>query len=451
MINTEQIFIEIERSFDAFIEQRTPQVQELWRQFIAIHPADIAQFLGRLDKDQSSKLVTMMPQELLTTVFEHCSDYMKVFILSFLPDAMRRHLLQATPIDELTDFFELLSDEELKHYLQLLNERERRQVLSLLKFSPQSAAGIMDIDVLTLREDFTVEKSIHILQRLKPRLELHQQLYVTNRENQLVGYIGLEDLVLRNPKDQLKTFMKQSEIVVSADEDQEEVAKHMIHYHLVTVPVVGDNNYFLGVVPSQTLAEIIEQEASEDVYRISAMTPITRPYFETSFFRILYERSYILIILLLAQSISTMIIHYYEATLIGFLLPFITMLTSAGGNSSSQTSAVVIQGMASEEIDQSNVARFLRREMRMALLIALILGSVAFIRVYFTHHNLLGSTVVSLSLTLIVLVSVILGSGLPIILKRFGVDPAFAAGPFLATIMDILGIFIYCLIGSFFF
>jgi magnesium transporter len=238
--------------------------------------------------------------------------------------------------------------------------------------------------------------------------------------------------------------------VAQAQEDQETVAKKMIHYHQMTVPVVGDQNIFLGIIPSDTLVEVLEKEASEDVYRISAMAALTNSYFDTPFFRLLWERGAILIALLLAQTFSTMIIDHYQANLCGFLMFFITMLISTGGNSSSQTSALVIQGMASGEINRSNIQRFFSRELRMAGMLSLTLGIVSFIRVYLTYHNFWGSVVVSLSLALIVLFSVVLGSGIPILLKRLRLDPAFAAGPFLATLMDILGLLIYCYISSLF-
>jgi magnesium transporter len=178
------------------------------------------------------------------------------------------------------------------------------------------------------------------------------------------------------------------------------------------------------------------------------MTPIKYPYFETPFFKILWQRSYILIFLLAAQSLSSIIIKRYEQTLAGFLMYFITMLISTGGNSSSQTSALVIQGMAAGEITPDNFGRFLKRECRMALLIAFILGLFSFARVYLTYSNLIGALAVSTSLSIIVLVSVLLGSGIPIILKKINIDPAYAAGPFLATIMDICGLLIYCYISK---
>src|SRR5690606_32370029 len=180
------------------------------------------------------------------------------------------------------------------------------------------------------------------------------------------------------------------------------------------------------------------------IQKMAAMTPLPRPYFEKPFFQSLYERSRILVILLLAGSVSTTIMGIYEATLTEMLLFFVPMLTSVGGNTSNQTSAVAICGMASGEFDQSTMKLFLRREFIMASFLSIILGMTAFARVYFTTGQMWQSIVVSLTLSVIVLVSVTLGSAMPFMLQRLGIDPAFSAGPFLATIMDILGVFIYC-------
>jgi magnesium transporter len=191
--------------------------------------------------------------------------------------------------------------------------------------------------------------------------------------------------------------------------------------------------------------DVLVEEASEDVQKMAAMTPLTRPYFETSFFQSLYERSYILGILLLAGSVSTIIMRMYESTLTEMLLFFVPMLTSVGGNTSNQTSAIAVCGMASGEFDHNTMKHFLRREFMTAFFLALILGVIAFVRVYSTRGvSLWENVVVSFTLAIIVLVSVMLGSAMPFILKRCNIDPAFSAGPFLATIMDIVGILIYC-------
>lgn len=418
----------------------------LWHELLKLHPADITQLFTMLDTDEFKPLFLALPDAVRKGVFAEFSDIQKIFCLSFLDDHARTALLGSMPIDELTDFFDSLSDDELKRYLKLLHRKDREQVLSLMQFNPESVGGIMDTNVLTLMQDFTVEKSIQILQRLQPRRELHQQIYVTNQENQLVGHIRLEDLVLKSPKTRLAAILRPNELVAQVTQDREEVAKQMLHYSLTTVPVVGSNAVFLGIIESQTLIEIIEEEASEDIYRISALSPIKHTYFETSFTRLLLQRSSILLMLLVLQSLSTMIIEYYQATLCGFFMYFITMLISTGGNTSSQSSALAIQGMATGEIAGSTIWRFIKRELIMALMIALILGTFSWLRIYLTHHDMLGSVIVSVSLGMIVLVSVMLGSCMPIVLKKLGMDPAHSAGPLLATLMDIVGLFVYCLI-----
>lgn len=447
---SEKIFDQVLEHIEVVIEQEAPLGLALWEVFIQEHPADIAEFMTNLELEQVRGIFLNLPSQLRVDVFQDLSDSLKIFCLSFLDDGTRTEILNDTPLDELTDLFDQVSDEELKQYLRLLHKNDRDTVVALMQFNPESAGGIMDTDVLTLMQDFTVEKSIQVLQRLKPDQDLHRSIFVTNQDNQLVGHINLEDLVLQNPSQRISSFVRKNELVVGVGEDQEMVAQDMVHYGLMTVPVVGTNNLFLGVISSDTLVDVIEQEASENVYKMAAMAPIKETYFETSFFRMFYERSIILIALLIAQTFSSIILHRYQDTLSEFLWIFITMLISAGGNASSQTSAIVIQGLASGELTSVNMWRFLRREFAMAGVIALVLGVFSFGRIMVTHgtDRLLGAFAVSVSLAVIVLVAVILGSCIPLILRRLRIDPAFSAGPGLATIMDVLGLLIFCYISK---
>ncbi|KKP35878.1 MAG: Magnesium transporter [candidate division TM6 bacterium GW2011_GWF2_32_72] len=442
------IFENILQNLDEVINFSTPEAKALWEQFISFHPADIALFFARVDRNAFSLIFNKLPGDVRVEVFSHFSEPMRALAISFLSDEDKEFILRSTDIDELTDLFEYLSDEELKKYLSMLTSQDRKMVLSILKFEPDSAGGIMDVDVFSLVKDMTVSKIIHVLQRLKPEKEVHDEIYVTDRDNKLIGHIHLRDLVMQNPNAKLEDFFEENELVALADQDQEEVVKQMLHYSLMTIPVVDKEGHFLGVIPTETLVDVIEEEASEDVYKMSAMAPIKYPYFDTSFFKMFYERSFILVALLLAQSISAIISHRYESTLSGFLMFFMTMLTSTGGNVSSQTSAVVIQGMAAGEIDKYNFWRFLKKEFFMAAMIALVVGIAGFGRVYATDGNVWGSLTVSLALAVIVMTSVVFGSCIPLILKSLKLDPAFSAGPFLATVMDILGLLIYCYIGS---
>lgn len=422
----------------------------LWHELLKIHPADVARFLTDLDREDAQQLFAQLPHTFRLAVFEELTTKMQVHMLATLDEQAKIDALNRLPAEALTDLFDILSDEDLKKYIELLHKKSRERVLSLMQFHPESAGGIMDVEVISLRQGFTVEKCVNILQRLRPSRDIYQQIYVTNNENQLVGYIKLEDLVLHLPKTPISSFMRKNELVAEAHEDREVIAKQMVHYSLMSIPVVDAQDHLLGVIPSSTLVDVLVEEASEDVQKMSALAPLKYPYFETPFIRLLLERSSILLALLLAQSFSTTIMRAYSSTLeFGMLLYFTTMLISTGGNASSQTSAVVLQGMISGDINSSNFKRFIKREMLMAFMLAGILSVAAFARGLWSECSYLESFAISTSLALIVMVSVSIGSCIPIILKRLNIDPAFAAGPFLATLMDVLGILIYCMVTRF--
>lgn len=449
-MNTQQILEEIRANIKTVISRDSDLGQSLWKEFLKVHPADMVYFFSDIDPEEFQALFSELPKDLKLEVFKEFSDGMKATSLTFMTEHDKVDALNELPVDKLTDLLELLSDEEFKNYYSLLHKQSRAKVLSLLKFHPESAGGIMNTEVLSLVKDFTVEKSIKILQRVRPSRDIHQQIYITDGNHHLVGYINLEDLVLNAPQTKIASFVKENEFVAQAHEDREAIAKQMVHYGLMTIPVVGEGNIFLGAIPSETLVDVLVEEASEDVLKMSAVTPLKYPYFETPFFRIVYERGYILAALLIAGSFSGLILQAYEETLGVLLISFIPMLISAGGNTSSQTSAMVIQGMTSGEIRDSNMYRFLRRELLIAAMLAVILGIIGFVRVYWTSKQLLHSVVVSFALGLIVMLSVTLGSCIPFVLRRFNIDPAFSAGPFLATIMDILGVMIYCYVTRLF-
>ncbi len=448
-MDTQKTLDQVADNIDTVLQEDSPLGVLLWQTFVNLHPADIAQFLSDSDRDTVRGLFLKCPHPLRIQVFSYLSDSMKVFCLSFLDDTEREEILSGLPLDELTDFFDELSDEELKSYLKLLHKTDREKVISLMRFDPDSAGGSMNTDVLTLMQDFTIERSIQILQRLQPSIELHQHIYVTNQENALVGHINLEDLVLKNPKTRLSEILRKNSLVAGVNDDREKIAHQMVHYKLMTVPVVGENDVFLGVIPSDTLVDILEQEAADDVYKISALTPIRHTYFETPFAQLLYQRSSILIVLFLVQIFSTLIMHYYGKLLAGFLVLFIPMIQSTGGNSSSQSSALAIQGLSSGEINDANIHRFLRREMVMAGIIGVTLAVVSFFRVFLLHtSHFFANLAVSVALGIIVVVSMLLGSIIPVILRKFKLDPALSAGPFLATLMDVLGLLIYCFVSQ---
>lgn len=444
--NTADTTAMIVQHVDEVVQGSTDLGRSLWQSFLEMHPADSAQVLTYISDQNLKHLFLKLSQPKQLEIFEELDDHDKEKVLLFLDDIHKAFILRQTPIDDLTDLFDQMSDKDLKKCLEILHKKDRQKVLSLLKFPADSAGGIMTLDFIPLMQDMTVGKAVSLLQRIKPNIDLHRQFYVTDQQNKLVGYINLEDLVLKSAQTRLSSILKQVPYVAHAQEDQEQIAQKMVHYHMLTVPVVNEQMYLLGVIPEDTLIDVIQQEATEDVQRMSA-APVTTSYFEVPFWYLLYQRSFILGVLLIFESVTSIIVGHYESVLSPFLIMFFAMLVSTGGNTSGQTSAIAIQGMSTGDINASNTKKFIWRELFIGVLLATILGLVAFGRVYFLHGELLSSVIVSVSLALIVLMSVLLGACLPVLLKRFGIDPAFSAGPVLATVMDILGIFIYCYVA----
>lgn len=445
-MSQKKIFSDIIENFNTIIEQ-DPILEELWQEFLKIHPADIAQFLTQINKEKAFKIFSIIPNKIKFEIFSYFSEVSKVSFLSSVPDSSKRSILSSLALDELTDLFDYFSDQELKDYLKLLHKKDREKVISLMQFDPDSAGGLMHTDVLTLMKDLTIEKSINILQRLQPKKEFHSIIYVVNLDDELIGYIKLEDLVLKKPSTKLSTIIKDIKLSINVNEQKEKIASDMSKYKLDIAPVVSDNNIFLGVIDSEALVDIIEQIALEDTYKISALSPIKNTYFETRFFKLFFKRIPILTILLLTQTFSTLILSYYESMIGSFLMIYLTMIASTGGNASSQTSVLVIQGLNSGEISDSNIFKFLKREVLMACAIGFTLAIITFIRVFIVSPDtskLLEIFTISVSIATIVLFSVVLGSIIPIILKKLKLDPALSAGPFLATLMDIFGLLIYC-------
>lgn len=449
-MNSKNILNDVRDNIAAVIALDSALGESLWQAFLQIHPADIADFLSTISRPDAQKLFAKLPKTIKMAVFENLSDFMKGVLVAAMSDQEKVEAFRSLPRDELADLFDQFSDEELKQYLNLLGKEVREQVISLLQFEPDSAGGIMTTDVLTLRHDFTVDQAIALLQRVQPKQDIHQQLFVVDKEHNLLGHINLQDLVLQKPQTRVSDFMRNNELVIRDNEDQEQVAKEMVHYGLITVPVVSETNKFLGVISSEQLVDVLVEEATEDVQRMASLPPMKYPYFEIPFWKVLYLRSYVLIALLIAESFSGTLLRYYDYIVkFGILGSFLPMLISAGGNSGSQTSAVVIQGLASGEITFGNMFRLLRREFCVSALLAAILGALSFLRAYWVGGSWIECVAIGGSLSLIVLLSSLLGSMIPFLLRRFQIDPAFSAGPFLATLMDILGIVIYCHVSNF--
>lgn len=450
MLKIKKILFQIENNIDSVIVEDTALGKDLWNILLLQHYADIAMLIGKLDEDRQLALFKKLPLELSTKVFRRLPQTQQGTLVVRLDLDHAAIVLKNMPADELTDLFDYLSDDDLEKYLRLLQTNQRTQILSLLSFNPRSAGGRMNSDVISLQKDFTVKRSVELLQRLGPGKTVMQRIYVTNKDDVLIGYVTLDKLVLSKPETPLSVIMNPNELVVLVDEDQEEVANQMHHYGLLYVPVVDKHNHFLGVITADDVFEIIKEEGSEDVYKMFGLIPVDHGYFTTPTWRLVWQRGVWLVGLLIMQSFSSLILSSYSDMINKYTIiaVFLTMLIGTGGNAGNQSATLVIRGLTTKEMSRRNAYKVLLREFGISVIMASLLVIVSFLRVYYSYHDLVSALVISLSLFLIVTTSVVLGALIPIVLERFDIDPAHSAAPFLTTLMDILGVLIYCFVCS---
>ena len=433
------------------LTQATPRGADGWQLITHSHPSDIADLVEALSSRIRKKLVKKLGMPLLAKTFEQLEHLTQVEVIKMLSEDTASDVLKHMHADEVVDLLEHLDDDSVKYYLKLLQKKRRTQILSLLTFDSKSAGGIMTSDILTLHSDLTVKKSIGLLQRVRPdEVEIRYRLYVVDNDNHLVGHVTLDTLVTNKAETPLSKLIKKNEVVINAHEDQEEAVHKMAHYELSSVPVVDDDGHFLGVIVSTDAFDVIEEEASEDVYKMSGVGHVEHTYFETPLSQMFYERGKWLVPLLLFQSVSGQIMSRFDAMLSEHVIIafFLTMLIGTGGNAGNQSATLVIRGLATGEINRNQGMLVLMREFAIGVFIAASLSLISFGRVIFTNGNHVIASAISLSLFCIVLASMVLGTLIPLILERFGIDPAHSAAPFLATLMDIIGIMIYCSICS---
>jgi magnesium transporter len=451
MLEIKKILFQIENNIDAVVTQSTALGADLWQLLVQQHPADIATLVSCLPEERQLDVLKKLPKELAVNTFKQLESMLQALLLVDLDTDLATTILNKMPADELTDLFDHLSDEDLEKYLKLLQKKERNRIISLLNFNPQSAGGRMNSDVITLQKDFTVKKCIDLLQRLGPQKDVMERIYITNKEHVLVGFINLDKLVLTKPETLLSQIIQKNDLIVYVDEDQEDVADQMHHYSLSSVPVVDKQNHFLGVITAQDVVEIIKEEESEDVYKMSGLaSSVSHSYFSTSAWRLIWHRSVWLISLMLVQSVSSIILGTYNALIQNHVIIsfFLTMLIGTGGNAGNQSATLVIRGLINGEISRNNARKVLMREFGIGLVIASLLVCFGFFRVYYFYRDVVGALAISVSLFVIVVMSMILGAMIPILLERANIDPAHSAAPFLTTLMDILGVVTCCFICS---
>lgn len=417
----------------------------LRRSLQEVHPADIAEIFPALNLAQRVKLLRVMDPERASLVLFELDREMLPALIEGLGFNRTADILDAMSTDDAADLLGDLPGGIKQKLLGLMEIQEAEDVAELLEYAEDTAGGIMTTEFVAIHQDITAERAIQLLREIAPDAETVYYVYVVNRQTQLVGVISLRELILAAPAMLIEEIMRKKVISVNVNTDQEEVAKLVAKYDFLAVPVVNDSNELLGIITIDDVLDVIEEEATEDMMRMAANIDVDDQGPDAGALRRASRRLPWLIGLLFGELIAGHVIEGFSGTLqhMTALAFFMTALAGGTGNAATQSLTVVVRGIATGEVNPRQVLKVVWGEAQVGLFIGLASGLVLAGFALLWQDSIFLGLVVGASLALSITVSTVLGSLVPVIINRFGIDPALASGPFIATLMDVTSMFIY--------
>jgi len=380
-------------------------------------------------------------------------------LLLSLPRGEQRTWLRLLPPDDAADLIQEGEPEAKDHFLGLLDEPTRKEVSGLLAYAEDAGGGLMNPRYARLRPDMTVDEAVSYLRKqARERLETISYLYVLDEQQHLIGVVSFRNLLTARPDRRVRDLMRQQVVSVRDDQDQESVSRVFAQHDLVAIPVVDAENRIKGIVTSDDIVDVVQEEATEDIHKFGGMEALGAPYLEISYGQMVKKRAGWLAALFLGEMLTAAAMAYYEDAIARavVLAIFLPLIISSGGNSGSQASTLVVRAMALGEVKLRDWWRVTRREILTGLTMGTVLGVIGFIRImlweavkptYGEHALRVGFTIFG-SLIGVVTCGTVAGSLLPFILRRFKLDPASASAPFVATLVDVTGVLIYFSVAS---
>ncbi|MCD6463434.1 MAG: magnesium transporter [Thermotogae bacterium] len=414
--------------------------------------ATIIDMIDELPVEEKLIVFRLLPKELAAQVFSELDPTDQTKLLSLFKEERVRDILNYMDPDDRTDLFDELPANVVKKLLEYLSPEERKRAIELLNYPPNSAGRLMTPEFVDLKEHLTVEEALEHVRKTGKDKETVYVLFVIDKTRKLKGTVELKDLIFADPGIKISEIMDPDPLYVHTTDDQEEVARFMSDHDLIAVPVVDSEQRLVGVITIDDIVDIIEEEATEDIQKMANMGVSYESYFHTKTTRFFKNRVFWLIALLIFESFSGVIITKYQDFLRTFavLAAFIPTMIATGGNAATQTSALIIRAMATGEIELRDWWRVLLKELWVSVLLGASLAVVMMVRAHFTSPVLDVTLGVSCALLVMVVFSGVTGALLPFFARLLKIDPAFMAGPVVATIMDVMGVAIYFYVVSMF-
>lgn len=411
--------------------------------------ADLAKLFEELeneeDADQFNRLFRLLPKETAAEVFSYMEPEIQEKIVRTLTDTELQHILDDLFIDDYVDLVEEMPANVVKRVMQNTTPANRKLINQYLKYPEDSAGSLMTNEYLYFRSGITVAKAFEIIREYGVDKETIYTCYVTSSRKELLGVVTVREMLLTAPETIIDTLMDTNPIHVHTHDDQEEIAKMFSRYDMLAMPVVDSENRIVGIITIDDAVDVIQDENTEDFEKMAGMTPSDNTYLRTSAFNLAKNRIPWLVFLMIPAMITGALMEYYEAAFVSIpiLVTFIPQITGTGGNCGSQSSTMIIRGLALDEITPKDILKVWWKELRVALICGAALSLVNFIRIIVQYHDLQVAVVVSVTLILTVCIAKSMGCVLPILAKLAHVDPAIMASPLITTITDALSILVY--------
>lgn len=415
-------------------------------------PQDLAELLSEANEEDLLIAFRLLPKELAAETFVEMDSDLQEELIKAFNDKELTGILDELFVDDLVDIVEEMPANVIKRILAKADPDTRLKINELLKYPKNSAGAIMTTECVSLRTHMTVEESFQKIRKQALDKETVYTLYVTDEQKTLLGIVTVKDLLLHDYKDKVGDFMEDNYVSVSTLTDREEVALLFDKYNLLAIPVVDQEDRLVGIITVDDAIDVMTEEATEDIIKMAAVTPSSRPYLSTSVWKIWLSRVPWLLILMVSATFTGMIITTYESTLAVSitLTACIPMLMDSGGNAGSQASVTIIRSIALNEVQFRDLFRILWKELRVSILLGLTLSVACFVKlmlvdqIFRMANGYWIAVVVCVAMFITIVIAKVVGCTLPLLAKKFRLDPAVVASPFITTIVDALSLIIYC-------
>ena len=426
---------------------------------VTMNPSDVAGLFDGLEEKQIPVMFRLLPKEQAAETFVEMEPEAQQLLIQGFSDNELREVLDELYVDDAADLVEEMPANVVKRILTQADPEMRSSINQILRYPEYSAGALMTMEYVSLRPDMTVEESILRIRRQGVDKETIYTCYVLAKDRTLLGIVTVKDLLLAESDDtEIQEIMTENVISVTTRDDQEEVAKMFSKYNFLALPVVDTEKRMVGIVTFDDAMDVMEEEATEDMEIMAAMTPSEKSYLKSSPFDLYKHRIPWLMLLMVSATFTGMIISSFESALalLPALTAFIPMLMDTGGNCGSQSSVTVIRALSLDELELSDVFTVLWKEVRTAVLCGVTLAALCFLKVLLIDRLLMGNQSISLSVDLVICLALgvtvvmakMVGCTLPLLAKRLGFDPAVMASPFITTIVDALSLLVYFLFAK---